>query len=89
MLNYEMTEVDGQTPISKGSRKYSIITLNKWLEAFKIFVAVYTENHPEEISNLKCYAQIAQSIAEACRYVAALNYDEKFRQWRHILSLAI
>lgn len=80
--NYKMTEVNGQLLFQRAPEKDSIKTLNKWLEAFHIFVAVYTENHPEEISNLMCYAQIVQRIAEACGDVAALNYDEKFRQWR-------
>lgn len=51
------------------------------MEAFHIFVAIYAEKHPQEISNLVAYAQIVQRISDACGDAAALTYNDKFRRW--------
>lgn len=50
------------------------------MEAFHIFVAIYAEKHPQEISNLMAYAQIVQRISDACGDAAALTYNDKFRR---------
>lgn len=60
----------------------------KWIEAFHIFVAVYSEKFLQKIVSLMTYAQTIQKIANTCRDQAALSYDEKFRKWREKDSAA-
>lgn len=42
----------------KKNEKESVKTIAKRMEAFHIFVAIYAEKHPQEISYLMDYAQI-------------------------------
>lgn len=55
---YKSVEKDGQLLFLKSNEKESVKTIAKWMEAFHIFVAIYAEKHPQEISNLMAYAQI-------------------------------
>lgn len=68
--------------LKSNEKKESVKTIAKWMEAFQIFVAIYAEKHPQEISNLMTYAQIVQRISDACGDTAALTFDDKFRRWR-------
>ncbi|XP_061184933.1 uncharacterized protein LOC133192943 [Saccostrea echinata] len=87
-LDYEETEKyksvdkDGQLIFVKTNEKGSLKTINKWIEAFHIFVAIYAEKFPHEIGKLMTYAHTVQKIADSCGDRAALLYDEKFRRWR-------
>ncbi|XP_061186645.1 uncharacterized protein LOC133194752 [Saccostrea echinata] len=87
-LDYEETEKyksvdkDGQLIFVKTNEKGSLKTINKWVEAFHIFVAIYAEKFPHEIGQLMTYAHTVQKIADSCGDRAALLYDEKFRRWR-------
>lgn len=56
--------------------KDPIITNNKWMEAFHVFVAVYTEKFPTETSALMACAQIVKKIADSCGDHAAITYGE-------------
>lgn len=55
----------GQLIFVKHSEKDSINNITKWLEAFHIFVAVYSEKSPHKIDSLMTYAQTIQRIAPA------------------------
>lgn len=79
---YRSVEKEGQLIFVKHSEKNSIHNITKWMEAFHIFVAVYSEKSPHEIGSLMTYAQTIQKIASTCGDQAALYYDEKFRKWR-------
>lgn len=79
---YKSVVKDGQQLFLKSNEKESVKTIAKWMEAFHIFVAIYAEKHPPEISNLMAYAQIVKRISDACGDAAALTYDDKFRRWR-------
>lgn len=65
-----------------------IKTLSQWTEAFHVFVAIYCQKHPEDVGHLMTYAQIVQGIAKSCGDEAAIDYDEKFRQWRQVAPQA-
>lgn len=71
---YKSIEKDGQLLFLKSNEKESVKTIAKWMEAFNIFVAIYAEKHPQEISNLMAYAQIVLRISDA----AALTYNDNF-----------
>lgn len=75
---YRSVEKDGQLIFVKHSERNSIHNITKWMEAFHIFVAVYSEKSPHEIGSLMTYAQTIQKIASTCGDQAALCYDEKF-----------
>lgn len=79
---YKSVERDGLLVFVKAKDKDPIKTINKWMEAFHLFVAVYTEKFPTETSALMAYAQIVKKIADSCGDQAAITYDEKFRRWR-------
>ena len=53
------------------------LTIDQWLTAFNVFVAVYTVKAPNSISSLMKYCEVVRDIAAKqgnCRY-----YDEQFR----------
>lgn len=85
---YRSLEKEGQLIFVKHNEKHSIPNMPKWMEAFHIFVAVYSEKFPQEIGSLMTYAQTIQKIANTCGDQAALSYDEKFRKWREKDSAA-
>lgn len=53
---YRSMEKEGQLKFIKHSEKNSINNIPKWMEAFHIFVAVYSEKSPHEIGSLMTYA---------------------------------
>ena len=53
-------------------------------EAFHVFVAIYCSKFPAEIGHLMTYAQFVQGISKSSGDDAAIDYDEKFRQWRQV-----
>lgn len=79
---FKSIEKDGQLVFVRTTETGQIKSITTWLQAFHVFVAIYCSNHPTEVSNLMTYAQIIQGIAKTCGDDAALDYDEKFRQWR-------
>lgn len=79
---FKSIEKDGQLLFIKSTEAGQIRNLTTWLQAFHVFVAIYYLNHPSEAGHLMTYAQIIQGIAKTCGDDAALEYDEKFRQWR-------
>ena len=79
---YKAIEKEGQLIFVNEMKRRNISSVTKWMEAFHIYVAVYSEKHPQEIGNLMTYAQTIQKMADTCGDSAALNYDEKFRRWR-------
>jgi hypothetical protein len=81
---FRSEEKDGQLMFVKSSEAGQIRNINVWLEAFHIFVAIYCSKFPSEEGHLMTYAQIIQCIAKSCGEDTALDYDEKFRQWRQV-----
>lgn len=61
---YRSLEKEGQLIFVKHNEKNSIPNIPKWMEAFHIFVAVYSEKFPQEIGSLMTYAQTIQNIAK-------------------------
>lgn len=45
---------------------------------------IYCQKHHEDVGHLMTYVQFVQGIAKYCGDEAAINYDEKFRQWRQV-----
>lgn len=79
---FKSIEKDGQLLFIKSADAGQIKNITTWLQAFHVFVAIYCSNHPSEVGDLMTYAQIIQGIAKTCGDDAALEYDEKIRQWR-------
>jgi hypothetical protein len=52
------------------------------MDAFQVFVAIYTEKYLQETASLMSYDEIIRDLAEGCGDQAALMYDERFRRWR-------
>lgn len=63
-------------------------TLPQWTEVFHVFVAIHCTKYPDEVGQLMTFAQIIQGIAKSSGDDAAINYDEKFRQWRQVAPRA-
>ena len=63
----------------------SITTIDKWLEAFHVFVAIYTAKFPTEAPSLMKHTNIVQKLAKQAGDEAALFYNEQFRLWREDL----
>lgn len=53
---------EGQLVFVKAKVKDPIKTINKWMEAFHVFVAVFTEKFSIETSALMAYSQIARKL---------------------------
>ncbi|MEW8544663.1 MAG: hypothetical protein AB2693_14135 [Candidatus Thiodiazotropha sp.] len=66
----------------KKSNSSSINTIDLWLEAFHVFVAIYTAKYPTEAPSLMKHTNIVQKLAKQAGDDAALFYDEQFRLWR-------
>lgn len=56
--------------------------MDKWLEAFHIFVAIYTGTFPQAAPSLMKLATIVQRFSKQAGDEAALFYDQQFRMWR-------
>ncbi|XP_052696174.1 uncharacterized protein LOC128174739 [Crassostrea angulata] len=85
---FKSVEKDGQLVFIKAIDNGCIKTLPQWTEAFHVFVAIHCTKYPYEVGQLMTYAQIIQGIAKSCGDDAAINYDEKFRQWRQVAPRA-
>lgn len=85
---FKTVEQDGQLIFVKTNDQAKIKTLSQWTEAFHVFVAIYCQKHPEDVGHLMTYAQIVQGIAKSCGDESAIDYDEKFRQWRQVAPQA-
>ena len=57
-------------------------TFEKWLEAFLIFVAIYSSKCHNFTPSLMKHATIVQCLSKQSGDNAALYYDESFRMWR-------
>lgn len=79
---FHTVEKDGQLVFVKNNEGPKIKSIHKWMEAFHVFVSIYCSIHPSEVADLMTYAQIVQGIAKSCGDDAAIDYDQKFRQWR-------
>ncbi|MEW8339813.1 MAG: hypothetical protein AB2708_08185 [Candidatus Thiodiazotropha taylori] len=66
----------------KKSNSGSITSIDHWLEAFHVFVAIYTAKYPTEAPSLMRHTNIVQKLAKQAGDEAALFYDEQFRLWR-------
>ena len=60
----------------------SIQTIDHWIEAFHIFVAIYTQKFPTKTANLMKYESIIRTLSKRAGNEAALQYDKKFRMWK-------
>ena len=61
---------------------FIIRTVSQWVQAFHIYVAIYTEKHATEAPKLMKYANIIQRLGRQAGDEAALYYDSNFREWR-------
>jgi hypothetical protein len=75
-------ERDGHLVFEKSKDRDAIKSVRKWMDAFHVFVVIYTEKYPQETASLMSYAKIIRDLAEGCGDQAALMYNEKFRRWR-------
>lgn len=75
-------EKDGQLDFVKTTEAPRIKSIHQWMEAFHIFVSIHCSFDTSEVGDLMTYAQIVQGIANYCGNNAAIEYDQKFRQWR-------
>ena len=66
----------------KKSNSGKIRTIDRWLEAFHIFVAIYASSYPNDTPDLMRHATIVQRLSKQAGDEAALFYDENFRLWR-------
>ena len=66
----------------KKSHSGKIRTIDRWLEAFHIFVAIYVSSFPNDTPDLMRHATIVQRLSKQAGDEAALFYDENFRLWR-------
>ena len=66
--------------MKKNSR--SIRKFDKWLEAFHIFVAIYSSNSPNDTPSLMRHATIVHRLSKQSGDEAALYYNENFRMWK-------
>ena len=66
----------------KKTNSGSIRTFEKWLEAFHIFVAIYSSKNPNDTPSLMKHGTIVQRFSKQSGDEAALYYDENFRLWR-------
>lgn len=66
----------------KKSTSGSITSIDHWLEAFHVFVAIYTAKYPTEAPSLMRHMNIVHKLAKQAGDEAALFYDEQFRLWR-------
>lgn len=66
----------------KKSKSGTIKTVDKWFEAFHVFVAIYTARLPAEAPLLMKYADTIQRLGKQAGDAAALYYDKQFRLWR-------
>jgi len=75
-------ELDGACSMTAAKQPFTIRTVNQWMQAFHIFVAIYTEKHPQDAPKLMKYADIVQRLGRQAGDEAALYYDTNFREWR-------
>ena len=68
--------------ICRQQPSFKVRTLDLWLRAFHVFVAVYCSRHPGQAANLMKYASTIQKLAQQAGVGAALSYDKSFRQWK-------
>jgi len=68
--------------ICRQQPSFQVRTLDLWLQAFHVFVAVYCSRHPGQAANLMKYASTIQKLAQQAGVGAALSYDKSFRQWK-------
>jgi hypothetical protein len=81
--SFEITEnVDGDCEIKPQKQTYEIRTVSQWVQAFFIFVGIYTEKLPLEAPALMKYGDIVQKLGKRVGEEAALYYDKNFREWR-------
>ena len=66
----------------KKTNSGSIRTFEKWLEAFHIFVAIYSSKYPKDTPSLMKHGTFVQRLSKQSGDEAALYYDENFRMWR-------
>lgn len=69
----------------KHSNKNSINNIAKWMEAFQIFVAVYSEKSPHK--SLRTYAQTIQKFDNTCCTVLWWKVQKMEMKWFSCLSL--
>lgn len=68
-------ELDGACSMTSAKQPFTIRTVNQWVQAFHIVVAIYTEKHPEDAPKLMKYADIVQRLRRQAGDEAALYYD--------------
>ena len=57
-------------------------TIDQWSDAFVVFIAVYTQQHPSETAAILKYLQIICTMASNSRNQVFLAYDQDFRKLR-------
>ena len=72
---------DGQIyPVSNNSSDSTAISsMNKWEQAFRVFLDIYTRSHPTRASQLIQYNHIIHSAAQSFIWDNVYMYDKDFR----------
>ena len=61
------------------SKTISMTTLDRWFEAFFIFVSIYTEKKPDAAPDLMKYGNTIRKLNKRAGLEAAMFYDRQFR----------
>ena len=81
--SFEITETAGGECAMKATKSpYIIRSVNQWVQAFFVFVGLYTEKTPKDAPSLMKYGDLVQKLAKRMGDEAALFYDKTFREWR-------
>lgn len=88
---YRSVEKEGQLIFVKHSEKNSIHNITKWMEAFHIFVAVYSEKSPHEIGSLMTpkLSKRLQAPVEIRQHSVMMRSSENGEKRTLLLALGI
>ena len=59
-----------------------IDTIGSWTDAFLIYMAIYVDRYPTEVSQLLKYMQLVRGMASSRNNIMFLHYDRHFRKLR-------
>ncbi|OWF49023.1 hypothetical protein KP79_PYT25806 [Mizuhopecten yessoensis] len=82
-------EMQGQQLVlCQNNKPAHIKSIEQWLSAFHIFVAIYIQAHPQATPGLMKYADVIQTIHRRSGFAAAIHYDNNFRMWHQLVPTA-
>ena len=78
---YQLEVTGNRVALVPTSKVTQINNMERWMEAFNVFVSIYSEAHPLQTPALMKHATIVHGIAKRSEVTAALFYDVNFRKW--------